>query len=390
MPISKNQSKTKLRKNFNNKKSKKPKLKLTKLSGGAGLSFSRSTENTKNLFNNITGIDLPNLKVKIRKTESFLQYLKDYKTYLKNRNTPPQQGRFSKLFGIPPQSPRVPPRVPILLKSRLNLPKDIKVQSNQAKSEHIYEVPVPEPVSVPVPEALYEKDLPLPVPGFSGNQVFSHPKIFEREEDPRLSTHEILFKTQLEKTRYNNLKNFINSRNSITFCDCKIILLYIYVFNLKPIENNYIKTYLIQPSVKNTTTKTNLQVNPFAAKKYYNIDLINFTLNILAALLINIIIVYKNILSCSDFEFKTYLLEKIDKYKILFDTKTDQEYNIIVNNLLQIFKKGGDINEKFDLKILETMNPFIFKEEETYYSNVKGDGGEEENYELLGEGETPA
>ena len=406
MPISKNQSKTKLRKNFNNKKSKKPKLKLTKLSGGAGVRANSS----RNLFNNISisGINLPNLEDRISKTERYLQYLKEYKKFLKSQNTPQPQSRF-KLFSRTQQNPLAPPIFPIELKSQ-------SVSSNFLQ-EALYEVPVP------VPEALYE----VPVPGFSGSPEFPPPNpkhlqphnndLLRNEsqqqnignprrplpltpqnaknlarQNPRFSnlyrnTKQMNILIEKQK-RLDNLSNFIDSRITITFCDCKIILLYIYVFDLIPKKNKEIKQLLKQPSVSGTTivTKNTLQLNknPFAVN---NGNLIQFTLDIIFELLHK----KKEKITfdrCNEITFDEYLKSELNKinYKILFNTKTESEYNIIVNNLLQIFKKEGNINEKFNLQILEEMNPFIFKEE-IYYSTVKGDGRDEGNYVLLDEEE---
>jgi len=396
MPISKNQSKTKLRKNFNNKKSKKPKLKLTKLSGGAGVRANSSI----NLFNNISisGINLPNLEDRISKTERYLQYLKEYKKFLKNKNTPQQQGRFTKIFSRTQQYSLEPPIFPIELISQ-------SVPSNVRK-EDLYETPLS------VKEELYE------VPGFSRNQEFPPPnprKLNPHDNDllenlrrrPLPLTPQNAKNLAIQNPRFNNLyaqnkktniliekqkrldnlSNFIDSRITITFCDCKIILLYIYVFDLIPNKNKKIKQLLTQPSVSGTTiVKKNilqLNKNPFAVN---NGNLIQFTLDIIFELLHK----KKEKITfdrCNEITFDEYLKSEIKiNYKILFDTKTESEYNIIVDNLLQIFKKGGDIN---DLKILETMNPFIFKEvEETYYSTVKGDKGDEGdegNYVLLEE-----
>ena len=149
------------------------------------------------------------------------------------------------------------------------------------------------------------------------------------------------------------LANFIQPLVRTSFCDCKIILLYIksYLFEhqkLRDLQNDIIEL------IKQDPVSSVKQGNGIMSIENY--DLIKKVLNILEILGINVKNFYAtknkvtdiNIGSCSGIELNEYLLGNEyllpnEYYNILFDTEYDSNsvFENIVNNICKIFGKGG-------------------------------------------------
>ena len=147
------------------------------------------------------------------------------------------------------------------------------------------------------------------------------------------------------------LANFIRPLVQTSFCDCKIILLYIksYLFkhqNLIDLQNKIIELIKQDPV---PSTKEGISNE--------NYDLIKNVLKILEILEINVGKFYVNaekdpkikIGSCSGIKLNEYLLNN-KFYNILFDTENESDFNNIVNNICKIFGQGGkyiDTNDEY-------------------------------------------
>jgi hypothetical protein len=155
------------------------------------------------------------------------------------------------------------------------------------------------------------------------------------------------------------LANFIGPLKQTSFCDCKIILLYIksYLFEHQNLANDVDLQNDIIKLIKQDPVSSVKQGNGIMSTENYN--LIKKVLNILEILGIHVGNFYAtknkvtdiNIGSCSKIVLNEYLNLPNNKfYNILFDTKYDTDFKNIVNNICKIFGQGGkyiDINDEY-------------------------------------------
>jgi hypothetical protein len=434
-----NKNKSKLTKNLNDKKSKKTKLQISKLSGGAGRDgiFNNLTlkEKLKLVNNNMSNIskfknfELSEIENKITNTEKEISKIKriiksnrtrnnpeykeesgydKYKIYLnilkgyKKLKTP--QSRFSKIFKASPKPPVAPRKlrnqnVKRNSESPINAWEEEEEYENYGKSfyhnpsaqgEREYYPPIPEPFSKYVEkqenvtnEPEDEKSI-FGVPSTSTNTNSFKISKPNKEQKP---AQEIIYMSSnnVNTQNFNNSNNSNNPNNSniytvanvntpikrlekfiqlltyISFCDCKIILLYILAYRLYEDEKQKIIKLINQDTIKKSLRQINktLQYN---SKLIDNTYLIWNTLQIIIKILnIKYIGDFK---SCSDMNLKDYLNSDTKKdpnktnYKILFNTVKNEEYENIVNTLSTIFKQGGNFIEGIDI---ENINGNIFK-----------------------------
>lgn len=463
-----NKNKTKLRKNLNDKKSKKTKLQISKLSGGAGRAvragmFNNKTLNEKfklinNNMSNISKfekVELSDIENKITNTEKEILKIKriiksnrtrnnpeykeesgydKYKIYLnilkgyKKLKTP--QSGFSKIFRASPKPPVAPRKkrtqnVERNSESPINAWKEEEYENLHTQNENIYHnssapgeqlhPPIPQPFSEYV---IFEENKTK----FGNEPEEKVPQrrniIFSKNSNPLLASApapapEIEYignsnNNTFETNPVNNkdiyavpnssivrLKNFIKSLKNISFCDCKIILLYIlsYKLYINEEQKQNIITLIKQEPV--SSTEINNLGNPIPNIK--NINLIKNVIEIVKFIINDYNIITPKNVSCSKIDFKAFLDKDNNKinYKILFNTKSDKMYDIIVQTLLTIFERGGIfIKKDIDIeKMVMDINPFhIFMKPSKNQSLNLGQGdkqslslvqGEEyENYEL--------
>jgi len=180
------------------------------------------------------------------------------------------------------------------------------------------------------PKSVSVKRNPPPIP------VYSVPLTKTKQ----LSIEKLkIFLTQLFSIKYNTPEK--KNVSIITFCDCKIILLYIYFNNLLPNKKDEIKEYIMI----NYTPKSNRD------------KLIELVKNVLEYIQELTKITIDDIItdSCATIKLEEYLNTKKEAYKLLFDSN-DDNFNKIVTNILTVFKDKGDITPTFDFETLN--NPF--------------------------------
>jgi len=408
-----NKSKSKLRKNLNDKKNKKTKLQISKLSGGAGLNL--------NNLKNIDKFTLPEINQKIlefkteikrikkdnptkvdnkqfleesgiKVYESYIEKLKEYRQFLKN-----QPGRISKFFGVKPLvAPRKTmkeivernsePPINAWGETYINFPVKEEPIYNNASAPNESQHP-----SLPIPFSEYlekeekfenktvEEEPIFGVPSTSTSETSNPNKKQEPAKEPvqeiiYVSSNNVnpqnpnnpnnsIYTVANVNTPIKRLEEFIKLLTSISFCDCKIILLYILAYRLYEDEKQkqQIITLIKQDTIKNSLRKINT-VLQYNTNKIDNTYLIWNTLQIIIIILkIKYTGVFK---SCSDIKLEDYLNSNTIKdpnknnYKILFNTVKDEEYENIVNTLSTIFKQGGNFIEGIDI---ENINGNIFK-----------------------------
>ena len=155
--------------------------------------------------------------------------------------------------------------------------------------------------------------------------------------------------------KINRVDNFINERNFFSYCDCKIMLLYIYVYNLIPNKNSEILKMIEEEPLEGSDNK----------RKFLNdtLALINYQKP-------------KKLISCSSYKsLSEYLhintlsrtnkdgtIENIDihnktHFMDLFGTSNPEEFKKIIMKLDSIFGPGGTYN-KPDISLL---TPSIFE-----------------------------
>ena len=155
----------------------------------------------------------------------------------------------------------------------------------------------------------------------------------------------------------------LERNNVITFCDSKIILLYIITYFDRLLSGNRKETLMAAKSIKATSTKTlviqslakdglkfhnkvnqNTQkLSKFDTKFIYNVlELVKYLATEFKKYFPFSTYRRMRIDPCSDQDLKSYLNlpDNKSKYKILFGVTNDDNYNIIVDNIYDIFDKN--------------------------------------------------
>ena len=131
---------------------------------------------------------------------------------------------------------------------------------------------------------------------------------------------------------YDFLKTLINKKNqiSLSFCDCKLILLYILnynIINLFGLDFTYEKKIELFKKLKQKHISSYINNS--------NSSLLNYTIDILKRIYgDHNIDISPNIIRCSDIELDIYMIDK--NYTYLFNANE-------ITQILSIFKKAGDL-----------------------------------------------
>jgi len=166
-----------------------------------------------------------------------------------------------------------------------------------------------------------------------------------------------------------NLNTFIKTKFCLSFCDYKIILLYIFINKLLPDEyNNDLIDKIKIPYNKSTQSAQSTQ--QVKVKISQNKEFMEYVKKLIREVFkLNETYKFGNITTCSDKTLSDYLssiqicdgkeINNKNMYKKLFNVETDKDYDQIVTNICKIFKDKGDLQDGITSEDIN--NPYIFK-----------------------------